>query len=210
MKPTPIKFHFRAETIKDEEGKVIGKKEKLPSLELVIPTLESDDLLSIIEAGGKPLELLLEAANDVIYQAMRDVIAEAIDTKKALSQGLVESNHANLDWTAIANKPKAERRGSGVSKEDLEAFAEDYKAVMAAVQTDKNEQQVATAALHISKKFANCRFNKQVIATLRGYLATWYSNTPNKEDFASIYEVLDNRAEVLLNADEAGKLAEAI
>jgi hypothetical protein len=210
MKPTNIKFHFRAESIKDEAGKVIGKSEKRPSVELAIPTIETEDLLAIIEAGGKSLELLLEAANDVIYQAARDVIATAIEDKKELNQALIDGNHANLDWDKIASKPKAERRGSGISKEEWEAFVEDYTAVMAVAQPDKTPEQIATAATHISKKFANCRFNKPVIGTLRGYVATWFANTPNKEDFQSIYETLDNRAETLLNADEAGKLAEAI
>ena len=210
MKPTAIKFNFRAESIKDENGKVIGKAPQRESVELAIPALETDDLLAIIEKGGKSLELLLEAANDVIYQAMRDVIADAIETKKALDQALVDTSHQHLDWEAIANKPKAERRGAGISKEEYEAFAADYCAVMPMVQGDKSAEQIATAAKHLSNKFANCRFNKPVIGTLRTYLAAWYSNTPNKEDFATVYEALDNRAETLLNADEAGKLAEAI
>ena len=153
------------------------------------------------------LELLLEAANDVIYQAARQVIGEALDAKKPVEQALIDSNHANLDWEAIANKPKAERRGNGISKDEWDAFAEDYKQVMGMVMADKSAAQIETAALHLSKKFANCRFNKPVIGTLRSYLAAWFSATPNKEDFAAVYEALDNRAEVLLNADEAGKLA---
>lgn len=210
MQPTKIKFNFRAEAIKDEAGKTIGKKDKQPSVELDIPSLEISDLLSIIEKGGKSLELLLEAANDVIYQEARNVIGEAIETKKELTQELIAANHSNLDWEAIANKPKAERKGNGISSDVWEAFAVDYAQVMAMVQADKSDKQIQTAALHLSKKFANCRFNKPVIGTLRSYLAAWFSATPNKEEFAAVYDALDNRAETLLNADEAGKLAEAI
>lgn len=210
MKPTEIAFHFRATAIVDEAGKTIGKSPKPDSVKLNINTLEVEDILSIIEANGNGLELLLEAVNDVIYQEARSVIADAMDAKKTVDQALIDANAAALAWAAIASKPKAERRGHGISKEEWEAFAEDYKAVMAVVMADKTPEQIATAATHISKKFTNCRFNKPVIGTLRGYLATWFANTPNKEDFATIYEALDNRAEVLLTADDAGKLAEAI
>lgn len=210
MEPKVIKFNFRAESIRDEAGKVIGKTPKPDSVELTLPTLEVADLLSIIENGGKSLELLLEAVNDVIYQAARQVVGDAMDAKKPVDQALIEANHANLDWEAIANKPKAERRGNGISKEDWEAFAEDYKSVMSMVMVDKSAEQIATAAAHLSKKFANCRFNKQAIVVMRSYLAAWFSATPNKEDFATIYEALDNRAEVLLSTDDAGRLVDAI
>lgn len=210
MKATDIDFHFRATAIVDEAGKTIGKSPKPDSVKLAINTLDVEDVLSIVEAGGKGVELLLEAINDVIYQEARSIIADAMEAKKAVDQALVDANAASLSWLAIANKPKAERRGHGISKEEWEAFAVDYKEVMAIVQPDKTAEQIATAATHISKKFTNCRFNKPVIGTLRGYLATWFANTPNKEDFATIYEALDNRAETLLTADDSGKLAEAI
>ena len=210
MKQTDIDFHFRATAIVDEAGKTIGKTAKPASVKLAINTLEVEDVLSIIEAGGNGVELLLEAINDVIYQEARTVIADAMEAKKAVDQALIDANAASLTWLAIANKPKAERRGHGISKEEWEAFAADYKEVMAVVMADKSAEQIGTAALHLSKKFANCRFNKPVIGTLRGYLATWFANTPNKDDFATVYEALDNRAEALLSADDAGKLAEAI
>ena len=180
------------------------------SIELAIPTLEVADLLSIIENGGKSLELLLESANDVIYQATRQVIGEAMDANKPADQALIDASHASLDWEAIANKPKAERRGNGISKEEWEAFAEDYKSVMSMVMVDKSPEQLAIAASHLSTKFAKCRFNKQAITVLRNYLAAWFSATPNKEDFATIYEALDNRAEVLLSTDDAGRLVNTL
>lgn len=210
MKPTAIKFHFRAVDIKDEEGKVIGKQPKPDSIELALPTLEVDDLLSIIEKGGKGVELLLEAVNDVIYQEARNVIGDAMDAKKVVNQELMDANASALDWEVIANKPKAERRGHGISKEDWDAFAEDYKAVMSVVMPEKTKEQVATAATHLAAKFSKCRFNKPAISTLRNYLASWFANTPNKDDFATIYEALDNRAEALLSADNSSRLQDAI
>lgn len=205
-----IAFHFRAELIKDDKGNVLEKKEKHPSVNLTLNTLEAEDLLAIVQAGGKELELLLESVNDVIYQEARSVVADALQDKKAVDQALIDANADKLSWIAIANKPKAERKGNGISTEVWDAFAEDYKTVMATVQPDKTAEQIATAATHISKKFANCRFNKPVIATLRSYVAAWFVATPNQEDFGTVYEALEQRAETLLNADEAGKLAEAI
>lgn len=210
MKSTAIKFHFRAIDIKDEAGKVIGKTPKPDSIELQLPALEVSDLLSIIEAGGKGVELLLEAVNDVIYQEARNVVSDAMEAKKVVDQALMDENAASLGWEAIANKPKAERRGHGISEDDWKAFAEDYKAVMSVVMPHKTAEQIATAATHLAAKFSKCRFNKEVVAALRGYLATWFSNTPNREDFAAVYEALDNRAETLLSADNSSKLKDAI
>lgn len=210
MKQTATMFHFRAVDIKDEEGKVIGKTPKPDSIELQLKSLEVDDVLSIIEKGGKGVEFLLETLNDAIYREARNIVSDAMDAKKVVDQALIDANSTAMDWETIANKPKAERRGNGISEDDWKAFAEDYKAVMAIVLPNKTAEQIATAATHLAAKFSKCRFNKEVIEALRGYLASWFANTPNKEDFATVFEALDNRAETLLAADNTSKLKDAI
>jgi len=207
MQSTSIKFNFRSDSIRDESGRVIGKTTKHPSVTVNIPALTADDLLTILEAGGLQLELLLASANAVIYQASRDVVNDAIEAKKEVNQALLDAAAPELTWAKLAVRTPAERKVAGISKDTWEAFSNDYQEVMRLVLVDKSPESIALGASHLVKKFNGCRYQKDVIATLRNYLAAWYANTSEKDDFEEVYNALDSRAELLLNAEDTGRLA---
>src|SRR5438874_2036131 len=105
-------FHFRK--VKDEKT---GLETKRPTVVIPVPAPSVEGLIAIIEKGGKGLDLLLEAVRDKVVEQAReqvndkeDITADTFDYKK-------------LDWEAIANLPKAERRGGGISKELWDDFA---------------------------------------------------------------------------------------
>lgn len=208
MKTSATMFHFRKEKIRDEEGKVIGEKAKRDSVELALPELEVADLLTIVENGGKELELLLSAANTVFYNHARELVADAIANNDSIvvNQALIDA--ASISWEKIANLPPAARTSTGISKETMDAFIEDYCEVMAVVLPNKPAESIKLAATHLAARFNKCRTDKAAVGVLRGYLAQWFAATTNAEDFAQVYEALDNRADTLLNTE--AKLADAL
>jgi hypothetical protein len=187
-----VKFAFRS--VKDE---ATGLESKRPTIEQKIPVPSVEGIISILEAGGKQLEMLQEAVADVIYQRARELLAD--DDK------LTEVPLDLLAWEVIANLPKAERKGRGIPKEVWEDFSKDYVAVMPGV-TGKTAEQIGNAAKIFLNKFQAVKTNKPVIKLLQSQLAVYLNSSPNAESFSECVEFLVNKAEALLAVDEAALL----
>lgn len=190
-----VKFHFKK--VKDEAS---GIETKRPSVELYIPTPSVEGIISIIETGGKGLDLLLEAAGDIVIARAREIINE----REGIDQSTFPMD--SLTWESIANLPKAERRGGGIAKELWEEFAKDYIAVMPSV-TGKSTEQVTNAAKLYIAKFNPVKTNKPVLRVLKEQLGMYLEHSPNAGDYSECVEFLTNKADNLLNMDEASLLA---
>jgi hypothetical protein len=189
---TSTVFHFRS---KDP-----ATGEKRASITKELPLLTLAGIIAIIEEGGKGVELLLDTVNSVIIEQAR----EQFDSTEFLTMG--EFPVGSLDWATIAAIPKAERVGNGIPKEVWTAFAKDYAEVMPqAIEGLKVEQAVAAAKLFVAR-LAPVKTNKPMIAKLADRLNTWFSSTPNAEQFASVFETLSAKIEILLAADDASLL----
>lgn len=188
-----VKFSFRS--VKDADT---GLESKRATIEQKIPVPSVEGIIRILESGGKGLELLLEACADVVVQRAREVLSD--------DEKLTEVPIELLDWEAIANLPKAERKGRGISKEVWEEFSKDYVTVMPSV-TGKTAEQVGNAAKILLNKFQAVKSNKKVIELLKGQLALYLNSSPNAETFAECVEFLVNKADTLMQADEAALLA---
>lgn len=187
-----VKFSFR--TVKDE---ATGLESKRPTIEQKIPVPSVEGIISILEAGGKQLELLLDTVADVIYGRAREVLAD--------DEKLTEVPLDQLTWEIIANLPKAERKGRGIPKDVWEDFSKDYIAVMPSI-TGKTAEQIGNAAKILLNKFAQVKTNKPVINLLKGQLALYLNSSPNAESYSECVEFLVNKADTLLAADEAALL----
>jgi hypothetical protein len=191
----PVKFNFKKTT--DEAG----LETKRPSVEFdsfPVPSIEG--VAAIFNAGGKGLELLLEAARDVVLARARELVNENESMTAA------DFPFDQVSWDAIANLPKAERRGGGISKEVWEEFAKDYMQVMPAV-TGKGLDKITMQAKVLLKKFADVKTNKPILQGLKAQLALYINNTPNGEQFQECYEFLTNKADTLLNVSDENLLA---
>jgi hypothetical protein len=185
-----FKFNFK----KDEFGN------KRPSVELKLPVPSVEGLISIIEVGGKGLDLLLDAAADIVVSQARTIVND----KEDISQDTFPMQE--VLWDFIANMPKAERRGGGISKEVWESFAKDYVEVMPSV-TGKTSDQVANAAKILLNKFAQVKNQKPVIKLLKDQLSIYITNSTNAETYSECVDFLLNKADTLLNITEADLLA---
>lgn len=141
-------------------------------------------------------ELLLSELESTVYVQARSQVNDNVD----INQETLDLS--KLSWEFIANIPKAERKGAGISKEVWEAFVADYIAIMPAL-IGRDVEKVTNAATLLSKRFQPVKTVKKVISQLKEYLDIWFSNTASAEDLAEVYEFLSKKAEELLAADEA-------
>lgn len=184
-------FAFR----KDDLG------EKRPSIRLNLPVPTADGIAAAL-SDEKQMQFILDVVAAEIQKAARTQVAD--ETKPVNSQEELDLNKLTLDF--IANMPKAERTGGGISKETWEAFGKDYMAIMPGI-LGKEEEKVQNAVTLYIKKFQPVKTNKAVLKQLKGYLALWASSTQALEEFGDCFEFLDNKIDSLLTADETALLA---
>jgi hypothetical protein len=147
-----------------------------------------------LEAGGKPLDLLLEAVQDVIVSRARDVINE---TETVTSENF---DYSQCDWNIIANLEKEDRR-SGISKETWDDFAADYVEVMPAISGTSKEQSANAAKIFVGK-FNAIKTKKDIIAKLKLRLSMYAEHSPRAAEFAECIDVLLKKADKLIQAKE--------
>lgn len=184
------KFNFRE--VADKETGVKTKRQSVELDKLPVPSVEG--IIAILETGGKALDLLLEAVENVIIQRARDVINE--------SETVTTDNfpYAQVDWNIIANLEKEDRR-SGISKETWEDFAVDYVDVMPSV-SGTSKEQCANAAKIFVGKFTSIKSKKDVIAKLKLRLSMYAEHSPRAAEFAEVIDLLLKKADKLIQAKE--------
>jgi len=193
--PKDFKFHFKKVEV-EVDGKKTGDVTKRPTVELTLPIPSVEGIVAILEAGGAGLVLLLEAVQDVVVSRAREIINDKEDITQASFP--IE----DLAWDKIASLPKAERRGGGISKEIWDAFSKDYIAVMPGV-TGKTAEQVGNAAKILLNKFNAVKTNKPVLKVLKEQLGIYVQHSTAVEEYTECVEFLLNKAETLINTDEA-------
>ena len=191
----PVKFRFKK--TKDE---ATGLESQRPTVELELPLITVEGAIAAFNAGDKQLELIIETMRDIQIARAREIINEKEDITTETFP------YAQLSWEAIANLPKAERRGGGISKETWEEFAKDYIAVMPGV-TGKDVEKITNAAKIFLNKFNAIKTNKPVIKMLKDQLGLYITNSPNAETYADCVEFLTNKAQALLDISDADLLA---
>lgn len=201
MVKSPVKFNFKTITINSEVEGVAAVDYKRPSCEINLPQLEVADVLSIIEAGGKSLELLLAEVNAVIYDRTRELMANAIDDNPNIqfNDAWLATHEADLEWATIANIEPAKKGGSaGIAKETWAAFEIDYCDVMQQLHPERAIERTKLAARFLKSKFSSIKSDKAGITRLQGFLGEWFSYTAKAEDFAEVYAAINTRATELL------------
>lgn len=183
----PVTFNFKLQ--RDKESGIEIKRE---AVELALPFPSIEGIVSILEAGGKQLDLLMDAVESVIIATSRDIIVE---------NTTINAKNFPIDrvsWEYIANLPKAQRRGGGIPKETWEDFAQDYVSVMPGV-TGKTVEQVTNAAKILQNKLQQVKTNEPVLKLLIEQLAIYSENSANIQEFQDCVEFLLNKADAYLN-----------
>lgn len=190
-----VNFSFRK--VMDEKT---GVEFKRPTITLAIPKPSVEGLVAIIEQGGKGLDLLVEAAADVVISRARNLIND--------NEDMTADNfpYEELLWDKIAALPPAEKRGGGIPKEVWEEFIKDYIAVMPAL-TGKTVERVENAARNFANKFAAVKTNKKVLDLLVDQIGIYATGAPNAENYIECINFLTEKADKLMNMSEEELLA---
>jgi hypothetical protein len=201
IRETNFGFRTVKNEVKDAETgakSVIETKRPTVSIPVPVPSLEG--IIEILNKGpGKEVDLLLEAVTSVILEQAREYIN---NTETVNADNFP---YEMLSWETIANLPKAERRGGGISKELWEDFAKDYVEIMPAL-TGKKKESVEMAAKVFVAKFAGATTNKPVLKLLQQQLAVYATGTTQGEQLAPCIEFLMEKVNKLLTTDETNLL----
>lgn len=190
-----VNFSFRKVT--DEKT---GVDYKRPTVTIPVLKPSVEGLVKILETGGSGLQLLLEAAADVVISRAREIINESENMTSA------DFPYDELIWDKIASLPKAERRGGGIPKETWEEFIKDYITVMPSL-TGKTLEKVENAARNFANKFAAVKTNKKVLGLLVDQLGIYTNGATNAENFLECINFLTEKADKLINMSEEELLA---
>lgn len=199
VKETNFFFRKVKNEVKNPDGTTSVVETKRPTVTIPVPVPSVEGIVEILQAGGKQLDLLLEAVYGVVVEQAREYVNE--------NESVTAENfpYTNLAWEKIANLPKAERRGGGISKETWDDFEKDYVEIMPAL-TGKKKEAVEMAAKVFKTKFAGATTNKPVLKLLEGQLALYAANTAQGETVLPCIEFLQGKLEKLLNTDETNLL----
>jgi hypothetical protein len=179
-----FKFNFKARNLYNEEGKVMGKGKKQPSVVTVLPIPTHNTVAAFLsDPASKESDLIMAAVSDLIYGHARNQFDEIIDgfeenDGRTVNAGMLDL--AKLDLSYLANLPPSTRASTVPTEDDFKGFFADYLAVMPAA-TGK-----ATAAIekHIKlfTKPAQLKANKPVMELLLSQLDLYMAHTTAIEE----------------------------
>ena len=177
------RFNFKSRRITDEAGNEIGRTKKQPSLTVDLPVPSTDEVISMLQAGGAEAVLLMTQIGDTIYQAARGQFDEVIeqfgdDVSKEVTADML--NYDQLSISYLANLPPSSRGVQAISDEEWQAFFEDYLAVMVAA-TGKTEDRIKNH-INLFKKPQKAKANKEVLKVLVDQLDIYLASSGNLED----------------------------
>ncbi len=177
------KFNFKSRRITDENGNEIGRTKKQPSLTVDLPVPSTDEVITMLQAGGAEAVLLLTQIGDTIYQAARGQFDEIIeqfgdDDSKEVTADML--NYDQLSISYLANLPPSSRGVQAISDEEWQAFFEDYLAVMVAA-TGKTEDRIKNH-INLFKRPQKAKANKEVLKVLVDQLDIYLASSGNLED----------------------------
>jgi hypothetical protein len=193
-----FRFSFKKQMIKDE----LGEEIKRPSLTLTVPVPTFDGLISSLQEDPKVISFILDLAEEAIKDQVREQLSD--EANPVMSQGQLDINKLTLSY--IANLPKAERTGGGISKDTWAEWEKNYIEVMSPIRT---ADKATKAAKLMSGRYAAVRTDKQVLKFLKDQLAIWATNAGEQalEDYGDVYSYLTSRADDLLTKDNVSQLA---
>lgn len=199
-------FHFKTEKLRDEKGQVIGEGKKHPAVEIDLPVPTTERLIQFLQdpvTFAKEVELLNSTILDQVYRIARGQIN---DWREANKDGTVTPavlNFDKLDWTAIANMPKAERASSIPSDEDQNAFLASYLEVMPTA-LNKPKQNIENHVACFQSGFKKQRSQKDILEMFKNALAVYLTTAGDErvEEHLEVIEYFSNRLDKMLKSED--------
>jgi hypothetical protein len=178
----------------DELGQEIQARSPL-KLQVPIPTMTG--LLRAM-SDPKKRDLILDIVGDAVREAVRQQVGD--ETNPVMKQEDLKVEFLSLDY--LANLPKSERTGRGISKETWQEWVEDYIATIMEVSGSSQDKVGNQARLLYPGRLQPVKMQKKVLAFLSDQLNKWSANSPNAETYNDIKIFLQKKADEFLNLTE--------
>lgn len=178
-------FRGKAVTVAGDDGKPVKKivKER-DNFEVQLPFLTDEGLAAILMGDDvKQKDAIRNAANSLIAQVARKQVAEGAKNQADLDM-------AALSWASIANMSASDlNETSAPTKEELDALADDYTAIMpAAVGISVEAAKLASS--HFRNKFRTVKLRDDLITKLLARLGEWFEKTADQDKYAETFDWL--------------------
>jgi hypothetical protein len=201
-------YFFKTETLKDEEGKEIGKGKKHPDVKVAVPVPSIEEVITFLAAAdgtkeAKVRDLIMDQIADAIFLAGRAQINEFRDANPDKEFAATNMDAAKLSLQVIAETPKGQRGAWSPSDDDFKAFNELYTNVLVH-KVSYDPKKTKTHTDHWKNGMAKVKNNKPVVGKLAEFLTVFAANC-EEEDMKEIeqtYTWLSNRAAKYLKAEE--------
>lgn len=214
-------FHFKKEKdvtgpSADDPSKIVVLQAgvKHPTVEMYLPIPKRERLIELLSDPvkyAKEVDLINSAIFDVIYGVARGQINDFRDNDankgKPVTQAVL--NFDELDFTKIANTPKAERGAYAPSDEELKTFLESYQEVMPAA-ADKKPEAIKNHITLFQGGFKKQRAQKDILELFSGMLAIYLTSAPPdaQEENMQVVEYFINKLDRWLKAEEKITMAD--
>lgn len=220
-----FKFGFKTPEIvvRDEDGKEISrsKGEAHPAVKAVLPVPTVEELQVYLSQLGqtqmqgdkevptvasKVAALILEAVQDLVYQAARAQINEFLDKNAEKPEArftATDFDLSRLSLEYIASLERAQRGAWAPTDADLEAFCTEYTNVFVhEVQYDPKKVKVHCD--QYKKGFAKIKADKVALGKMAEFLTIWASKASEAAaaDHEATYNWLANRIKKYQAAEE--------
>lgn len=202
-------FHFKKEKdVMSEDGKtVVEEGKKLPTAECYLPIPTPAYLAKILTAPAdqfvKERELIMSVVADAVYSVARGQVNDFREKDPTAVVTNAALDYDRLDFTAIANTPKAERGAYVPGDEELKAFLEVYVGVMPAA-TDKPVENIKNHVPFYQSLFKKYRNQKQVLQLFANSLSVFVTSVEPDvlEEHQDVVEYFISKLDKWLKAEE--------
>jgi hypothetical protein len=208
-----MKYFFKTEKIKDADGKVIGDGRKHPDVVAVLPVPTVEDVINFVShlnetgadgkktAAAKVADLILEALQDVVFQAGRSQINDFLEKNPEGTFTATNFDLSKLSLEYIASLERGQRGAWAPSDEDLKLFNEDYTNVFVH-QVNYDPKKVKVHCDQFDRAFSKIKSDKVALGKMQDFLTIWASKTSNMDTLLQTYEYLVGKIHKFLKAEE--------
>lgn len=179
------------------ETKKETKESKRAPVTLVLPLPTFPGVVSGLYEP-KQLAYILDLLADQVMAAAREQIDD--EDKPVNNQEDLDLRKLTLEY--LANLPKAERTGGGISDTQWTGWAADYISVMPGITGKPLKPAIESSCELFTKKMAPVKGRKDVLGKLKSYINIYITKAPNAGDFTDVCDYIDRRLDTMLAAED--------
>jgi len=201
-------YFFKETTLKDEEGKEIGKAKGQPEVKVVVKVPSIQEVIDFLASAddtkeAKVRDLIMDQIYDALFLAGRAQINEFKDGDVKKEFKASDMDMSRLTLQVIAETPKGQRGAWAPNEQDMKDFNELYTQVLVH-QVSYDPKKTKTHTDHWKNGLTKVKTNKAVVGKLAEFLTLFAANV-EEEDLKEVdqtYNWLVTRANKYLNAQE--------